>query len=353
MAGYLDQPGTTAEVMRDGWYVTGDIAMIDEDGFIFITDRLSRFSKIGGEMVPHVKIEEAINDVLGESCSAVTAVPDRRARRTAGRVLHARRRHAEALWEQLCQTELPRLWLPRRENIHYHRGDPDARHGQSRSPAPASARARASRRLGVAAIENAGPHVHADSCRAAHRALDVVPPAPTAGRRPRSTAERREPAPAGRRNAAWSAAAQCRATRRSRAVRRDSPAAPAPAAAHHDGAAPTIARPAVPVARPVTLIAAPAPSRTVAAGPRRLCPSPRRNRVSLRGRLGGRRRHELAEQARRARLRHRRCAARRVLDDAARSGGPRRDRLRDQRGDAGNGRRAGTASRHTATTRTA
>ena len=48
-------------MLRDGWYVTGDIASIDEDGFIRITDRLSRFSKIGGEMVPHMKIEEAIN----------------------------------------------------------------------------------------------------------------------------------------------------------------------------------------------------------------------------------------------------------------------------------------------------
>ena len=76
MQGYLDQPERTAEVMRDGWYMTGDIAMMDEDGFIFITDRLSRFSKIGGEMVPHLKIEEAINGVLGDLCSAVTAVPD-------------------------------------------------------------------------------------------------------------------------------------------------------------------------------------------------------------------------------------------------------------------------------------
>ena len=61
MLGYLDQPERTAEVLRDGWYITGDIATIDEDGFIRITDRLSRFSKIGGEMVPHMKIEEAIN----------------------------------------------------------------------------------------------------------------------------------------------------------------------------------------------------------------------------------------------------------------------------------------------------
>ena len=62
--------------MRHGWYVTGDIAAIDEDGFIRITDRLSRFSKIGGEMVPHMKVEEMINEVLGSPPPAVTALPD-------------------------------------------------------------------------------------------------------------------------------------------------------------------------------------------------------------------------------------------------------------------------------------
>ncbi|HYN09189.1 MAG TPA: AMP-binding protein [Vicinamibacterales bacterium] len=119
MTGYLGQPEKTAEVMRDGWYVTGDIATMDEDGFIFITDRLSRFSKIGGEMVPHLKIEEAINDALGESCSAVTAVPDP-ARGERLVVFHTRADvTAETVWEHLSQTELPRLWLPRRENIHH------------------------------------------------------------------------------------------------------------------------------------------------------------------------------------------------------------------------------------------
>jgi acyl-[acyl-carrier-protein]-phospholipid O-acyltransferase/long-chain-fatty-acid--[acyl-carrier-protein] ligase len=57
--------------------VTGDIAIIDEDGFIKITDRLSRFSKIGGEMVPHLKIEEAMLRIPGVEAACVTAVPDR------------------------------------------------------------------------------------------------------------------------------------------------------------------------------------------------------------------------------------------------------------------------------------
>jgi len=115
MKGYLNQPERTAEVMRDGWYVTGDIAMVDEDGFIFITDRLSRFSKIGGEMVPHVRIEEAINLILGDSCAAVTAVPDpSRGERLVAFYCHPGT-PPEDLWDELNKTELPRLWLPRRD----------------------------------------------------------------------------------------------------------------------------------------------------------------------------------------------------------------------------------------------
>src|SRR5262245_46051769 len=76
MLGYLGQPEKTHEVLRDGWYVTGDIAKIDEDGFIHLTDRLSRFSKIGGEMVPHLRIEEAIQQILGDASCVVTAIPD-------------------------------------------------------------------------------------------------------------------------------------------------------------------------------------------------------------------------------------------------------------------------------------
>ena len=117
MQGYLGQPERTAEVMREGWYVTGDIGMVDEDGFVFITDRLSRFSKIGGEMVPHIKVEDTLNELLGEVCSAVTAIPDPgKGERLVA--FYSRRDVApDDLWDKLCQTELPRLWLPRRESL--------------------------------------------------------------------------------------------------------------------------------------------------------------------------------------------------------------------------------------------
>src|SRR3984893_12438516 len=63
--GYLHDPDRTAEVLRDGWFKTGDIGRFDEDGFLYIEGRLSRFSKIGGEMVPHELLEQKIIDALG------------------------------------------------------------------------------------------------------------------------------------------------------------------------------------------------------------------------------------------------------------------------------------------------
>ncbi len=65
MKGYLGKPELTGQVVRDGWYVTGDMAKIDDDGFITLTGRLSRFAKIGGEMAPLEKIEEILNETLG------------------------------------------------------------------------------------------------------------------------------------------------------------------------------------------------------------------------------------------------------------------------------------------------
>ena len=119
MLGYLGQPEMTAEVLRGGWYVTGDIAAIDEDGFIRITDRLSRFSKIGGEMVPHVKVEEAISRILGDQGCVVTAIPDEQKGERLVVLYTHREITAGALWEQLCQTDLPKLWIPKRENLYY------------------------------------------------------------------------------------------------------------------------------------------------------------------------------------------------------------------------------------------
>lgn len=112
MKGYLAQPEKTAEVIKNGWYATGDIARMDEDGFIMITDRLSRFSKIGGEMVPHIKIEEAIHKILGscDQIAVVTSVPDEKKGEKIV-VFYIEEIDVAALRAGL-KNDLPNLWIP-------------------------------------------------------------------------------------------------------------------------------------------------------------------------------------------------------------------------------------------------
>lgn len=115
MRGYLDNPAKTAEVLKDGWYSTGDIVKQDADGFLTITDRLSRFSKIGGEMVPHGKVEEALHMVIGahEQIFAVTCVRDeKRGERLA--VLHCNcTLEIEIVVKGLQEQGLPNIFIPK------------------------------------------------------------------------------------------------------------------------------------------------------------------------------------------------------------------------------------------------
>ena len=121
MKGYLGRPDKTAEVLRNGWYTTGDIATMEEDGFLRITDRLTRFSKIGGEMVPHIKIEEKLHELAEatEQLFVVSAVPDeKKGERII--VLHTLPEEKLApVLEKLAQSDLPALWKPR-ANQFFH-----------------------------------------------------------------------------------------------------------------------------------------------------------------------------------------------------------------------------------------
>jgi acyl-[acyl-carrier-protein]-phospholipid O-acyltransferase/long-chain-fatty-acid--[acyl-carrier-protein] ligase len=116
MEGYLGRPDLTARVVKDGWYCTGDIGRIDADGFITLTGRESRFSKIGGEMVPHLAVEEAVNAALGagegELLAVVTAVPDvAKGERLV--VLHLpTQADPREVTQTLKQQGMPPLWVP-------------------------------------------------------------------------------------------------------------------------------------------------------------------------------------------------------------------------------------------------
>jgi len=146
MVGYLGQPEKTAAVLIDvpgsagvppaglttdgscrrdagapsaKWYMTGDVALVDEDGFVQITDRLSRFSKLGGEMVPHIKIEERLHELAGvtEQTFVVTGVPDeKKGERIV--VLHRRaEKDLPACLEKFAACDLPNLWKPKADSF--------------------------------------------------------------------------------------------------------------------------------------------------------------------------------------------------------------------------------------------
>jgi acyl-[acyl-carrier-protein]-phospholipid O-acyltransferase/long-chain-fatty-acid--[acyl-carrier-protein] ligase len=115
MHGYLHRPDLTREAVQDGWYITGDMARADSDGYLALTGRLSRFAKCGGEMVPLERVEEVLHEVLGttERVCAVTCVPDE-ARGERIVVLYTAHAGVEVRpWQQgLGSRGLPNLWLP-------------------------------------------------------------------------------------------------------------------------------------------------------------------------------------------------------------------------------------------------
>ena len=115
--GYLHDPKQTAEVLCHGWLKTGDIGRFDEDGFLYIEGRLSRFSKIAGEMVPHETIEQKIIDLLelsgrDERPIAIVGVQDE-AKGEALALLSAVDLDLADLRKKLQEAGVPNLWIPK------------------------------------------------------------------------------------------------------------------------------------------------------------------------------------------------------------------------------------------------
>ena len=124
MVGYLNHPEKTAAVMHDGWYETGDMGLVDEEGFVRITGRLSRFSKIGGEMVPHLRIEENLLRIVEDPTNtdagillAVTSIPDpKKGERLI--VLHKPcTKPIRQIIDELAATGIPTLWIPSQDSF--------------------------------------------------------------------------------------------------------------------------------------------------------------------------------------------------------------------------------------------
>jgi acyl-[acyl-carrier-protein]-phospholipid O-acyltransferase / long-chain-fatty-acid--[acyl-carrier-protein] ligase len=115
--GYLKDPEKTQLAIKDGWFITGDLGRFDEQGFLYIEGRLSRFSKIGGEMVPHGTVEEKIIEVFGLDNTetpqvAVVGIPDS----TKGEqlvILSCKPLMIEKVREVLLAAGMPPLWIPK------------------------------------------------------------------------------------------------------------------------------------------------------------------------------------------------------------------------------------------------
>jgi acyl-[acyl-carrier-protein]-phospholipid O-acyltransferase/long-chain-fatty-acid--[acyl-carrier-protein] ligase len=121
MQGYLGRPDLTAATEVAGGYATGDIGRIDQDGFIFITGRLARFAKIGGEMVPLDTVEAAVQSAVQAQAGdqievAVAAVPDP----SRGERLVVMHTGFTGAWEALFAglPDLPALWRPKPKDVY-------------------------------------------------------------------------------------------------------------------------------------------------------------------------------------------------------------------------------------------
>ena len=125
--GYIGKPELNNDIFKDGWFKTGDIGKLDLNGFISLGGRLSRFSKVGGEMVPHESVEQAIVAALQLDVEtdgvqiAVTGVAD--AQKGEALVLlstlpqHQRSSEEKALLgdlrSKLMEANIPNLWTPK------------------------------------------------------------------------------------------------------------------------------------------------------------------------------------------------------------------------------------------------
>ncbi len=120
MKGYYKDPAKTAEVLKDGWYDTGDVVTMSPAGFITVIDRLGRFGKPGGQKIASAAIEEALQRAAGleERTFVVAWVPDA-AKGERAVVLHAGYAgDISALLDALRKSDMSKLAIPDARDFH-------------------------------------------------------------------------------------------------------------------------------------------------------------------------------------------------------------------------------------------
>ena len=112
MKGYYDDPEQTAEVLKDSWYNTGDMGYLDKDGYLWHAGRFKRFTKVGGEMVSLVKVENTLEKYLPpEVLCCVVEIMDEKKGSLIIAAVSAEINKTEILRKMM--TELPVIALPR------------------------------------------------------------------------------------------------------------------------------------------------------------------------------------------------------------------------------------------------
>lgn len=119
MKGYWKDEENTRKAMKDGFYITGDIVSMDEMGYLTITGRLSRFSKIAGEMVPHEMVEMAINEELKAETRVVSVSSCEDSKRGERLIVFytVDNLNPAEMIEKLRERNMPNIWIPKADDF--------------------------------------------------------------------------------------------------------------------------------------------------------------------------------------------------------------------------------------------
>ena len=117
MQGYLNEDANEKFLAMDGWYDTGDIVEIDEEGYLFIRGRMKRFAKISGEMVSLTAVEDALAGAFPKYGMrhevAVIAIPDKDKGERLIAISNDERLELGEIREVIKEKGLPNLFVPR------------------------------------------------------------------------------------------------------------------------------------------------------------------------------------------------------------------------------------------------
>lgn len=117
--GYLNEPYLTEKAIQNNYYDTGDMGKMDQDGYIYITGRVSRFSKIGGEMVPHEGVEDVLTRIHRTELRELAVAGCRDANKGERLLVFYTSEHFDvaAVIAEMRKSGLPNIWIPKADDF--------------------------------------------------------------------------------------------------------------------------------------------------------------------------------------------------------------------------------------------